>query len=67
MAYAIRDGRPALIFDGVPYFDLLLKDLGLRTWRKGWGWIGEAFGGEYGQEEYRGLVEEWMGLQAKLK
>lgn len=34
-------------------------DLGLRKWRKGWGWAGELFGGGYIQKDYRGLVDEW--------
>ena len=48
-----------VVFEGIPYFDMLLQDLGLRSWRKGWGWLGEVFGGSYGQADYRGLVEEW--------
>lgn len=47
------------VFEGIPYFDMLLQDLGLRSWRKGWGWVGEVFGGSYGQADYKGLVEEW--------
>ena len=52
---------PDFAFDGVPYYDLLLGDLGVRSWRKGWGWIGEIFGGGYGAEDYQGVVEEWIG------
>ena len=51
---------PDFAFDGVPYYDLLLGDLGVRSWRKGWGWVGEVFGGGYGPEDYRGVVEEWI-------
>ena len=51
---------PDFVFDGLPYFDLLLGDLGLRTWRKPWGWLGEIFGGSYGQADYRGFVQEWL-------
>ena len=47
-------------FEGLPYVDMLLCDLGLRRWRKGWGWLGEVFGGGYWQGDYRGLVEEWL-------
>jgi len=61
MGYGAR--FPDFVFDGIPYFDLLLSDLGLRSWRKGWGWLGELFGGSYGQEDYRGLVDEWVRKQ----
>lgn len=56
-----------VVFEGVPYFDLLLGDLGLRGWRKGWGWVGEVFGGSYGQADYRGLVEEWRESRRRRK
>lgn len=45
--------------DSMPYYDLLLRDLGLRNWRKGWGIIGEVFGRWYELKDYRGIVEEW--------
>ena len=61
MGYGAR--FPDFVFDGIPYFDLLLRDLGLKSWRKGWGWFGELFGGSYGQEDYRGLVDEWLQSQ----
>ncbi|KAL8730826.1 MAG: hypothetical protein Q9181_004517 [Wetmoreana brouardii] len=51
---------PDFTFDGLPYFDLLIGDLGLRKWRKG-GWWKEVFGGAYFSKEYKGLVEEWRG------
>ena len=54
---------PDLAFDSIPYLDLLLRDLGLRSWRKGWGWLGEIFGGGYDQADFRGLVEEWKQNQ----
>ena len=54
---------PDFIFDSIPYCDLLLRDLGLRSWRKGWSWFGELFRGSYGQADYRGLVAEWMNSQ----
>lgn len=50
---------PDFVFDCVPFFDLLLQDLGLNSWRKGWGWIGEVFGGPYLPRDYDGLVDEW--------
>ena len=54
---------PDLAFDSIPYLDLLLRDLGLSSWRKGWGWLGEMLGGGYDQADYRGLVEEWKQNQ----
>ena len=54
-----------LAFDGIPYLDMLLGDLGLERWRKGWGWLGEIFGGAYDADDYRGLVEEWKQKQEK--
>ena len=51
------------VFEGLPYFDMLLQDLGLCNWRKGWGWLGEIFGGGYWQKDYQGLVQEWMEKQ----
>lgn len=50
---------PDIVFEMIPYFDMLLQDLGLKTWRKGWGWVGEVLGGSYGQPDYKGLAEEW--------
>ncbi|KAI4117123.1 MAG: hypothetical protein LQ345_002571 [Seirophora villosa] len=57
MGYGAR--FPDFVFDAMPHFDMLLRDLGLRSWRKGWGWVGEVFGGAYLRGDYRGLVEEW--------
>ena len=57
--YGFGARNPDVVFEAIPYLDLLLKDLGLNSWRKGWGWIGEIFGGSYDQADYRGLVEEW--------
>lgn len=70
---AIHVGRPKLrlptsekacpviflsfVFDALPYLDLLLTDLGLRTHRKS-GLLAECFE-PYGPEDYRGLVDEW--------
>lgn len=47
------------LHDAMPYYDLLMRDLGLRSWRKGWGLIGEIFGKWYEVKDYRGIVEEW--------
>ncbi|KAM7184258.1 putative dimethylaniline monooxygenase [Naviculisporaceae sp. PSN 640] len=51
---------PDLVFDQLPYWDVLLKDLGLKTRRKG-GFMGfrELFE-PYTQTDYRGLVDEWL-------
>lgn len=50
---------PDLVWDSLPYFDTLLKDLGIEERRKG-GWFGlrECIK-SYGPEDYRGMVEEW--------
>ncbi|KAF2121997.1 hypothetical protein BDV96DRAFT_609096 [Lophiotrema nucula] len=45
---------PDLVFDSLPYFDLLMGDLGFKGKRK----QGECFQ-SYGPEDYRGLVEQW--------
>ncbi|MCJ1450700.1 hypothetical protein MMC28_001033 [Mycoblastus sanguinarius] len=63
--YGFGARNPDLVFEGILYFDMLLQDLGLRSWRKGWGWFGEVFGGSYGQADYRGLVEEWQQNQRR--
>ena len=63
--YGYGSRHPDAVFDGLPYLDLLLQDLGLRSWRKGWGWLGEIFGGSYGQADYRGLVQEWKDSQGR--
>jgi hypothetical protein len=49
---------PDLVFDQLPYWDLLLSDLGLETRRKGW-LLRELFE-PYSPEDYTGVVEEWM-------
>ena len=61
--YGFGSRNPDVVFEGIAYFDLLLQDLGLNSWRKGWGWMGEIFGGSYDQADYRGLVEEWRRSQ----
>ena len=49
---------PDIVFDQMPFFDLMLKDLGLKTWRKA-NILRELFE-PYGQDDYRGLVQEWL-------
>ena len=51
--------NPDFVFDAVPYMDLLLKDLGLRSHRKSNIFV-ECFE-PYGPSDYRGLVDEWKG------
>lgn len=49
---------PDLTFDIVPYCDLLLHDMGLKTRRKK-GVLGERFT-PYGAQDYLGIVDEWV-------
>ncbi|KAL8682983.1 MAG: hypothetical protein Q9224_006723 [Gallowayella concinna] len=63
MGYGSR--FPDFVFDAVPYSDMLLQDLGLRTWRKGRNWFGELCSGPYLAGDYKGLIEEWRGLNRK--
>ncbi|KIW43913.1 uncharacterized protein PV06_04963 [Exophiala oligosperma] len=51
---------PDLVFDQVPYMDTLLRDLGLKYWRKP-GWLRELFE-PYRAKDYRGVVKEWLSL-----
>ena len=51
------------LHDNLPFYDTLLRDLGLRTWRKGWGLLGEIFGGWYELKDYKGIVTEWIALR----
>ena len=51
------------LLDAMPYYDLLLRDMGLRSWRKGWGIFGEVFGRWYDMKDYRGLVDEWIAMR----
>ena len=54
---------PDLVWDSLPYFDMLLKDLGFMGKRKG-GWFGvRECVKSYGPEDYRGLLEEWERRQ----
>ncbi|KAH7317910.1 hypothetical protein BKA65DRAFT_609527 [Rhexocercosporidium sp. MPI-PUGE-AT-0058] len=49
---------PDFVFDGLPYVDLLLGDLGLVCRRKGGGW--REMTEPYGPEDYVGVVDEWI-------
>ncbi|KAI1384215.1 FAD/NAD(P)-binding domain-containing protein [Hypoxylon trugodes] len=52
---------PNFVFDAVPYFDLLQRDLGLNPFRKG-GFLAEIYS-SYGPEDYRHITEEWLKKQ----
>ena len=56
--------NPDFVFDALPYMDLLLKDLGLRTHRKP-SLLAECFD-PYGPADYRGLVVEWKAKQDEV-
>lgn len=49
-----------MVFDSLPYFDMLLCDLGLTVHRKGT-WFKELTQ-PYGPEDYNGIVDEWRAL-----
>ncbi|KAL9069206.1 MAG: hypothetical protein Q9157_006237 [Trypethelium eluteriae] len=51
------------LHDNLPYYDTLMRDLGLRSWRKGWGLLGEVFGGAYQLKDYKGIIAEWLSLR----
>ena len=51
---------PDIVFDGVPYIDMLLRDMGLKYRRKGGFWS-ELFH-PYGPQDYVGLVDEWQAV-----
>lgn len=51
------DKAPSFIFDAVPYFDLLLRDLGLAWRRKGGLW--REMWSAYKPGDYRTVNEEW--------
>jgi hypothetical protein len=53
---------PDFVFDGLPYLDMLVKDLGLRVRRKKW-WMKEMTE-PYGPGDYRGLVDEFVKLKS---
>ncbi|KAF2151224.1 FAD/NAD(P)-binding domain-containing protein [Myriangium duriaei CBS 260.36] len=54
---------PDLAFDVVPYFDLLVRDLGLETRRKGGGW--KEVLTPYKPGDYEGLVAEYLQAQGR--
>ncbi|KAK5164562.1 uncharacterized protein LTR77_009768 [Saxophila tyrrhenica] len=56
---------PEFVYDVVPYADMLLSDLGLRRWRKGWWWreVGEG----YTVHDYKGICGEWRAKQKRMQ
>lgn len=58
------DRYPVLFFDGIPYVDLLLDDLGLPVRRKS-NIFAEIFQ-PYGPSDYRNLVEEWKDMKTSI-
>ncbi|KAL2428812.1 FAD-dependent monooxygenase DEP4 [Exophiala dermatitidis] len=56
--YGHGNAFPDLVFDQLPYMDLLLQDLGLKYWRKS-NWLSELFG-SYVSSDYAGVVQEWI-------
>jgi hypothetical protein len=59
------DKFPDIVFDTLPYLDMLLQDLGLKNHRKG-GILADIFS-PYGPEDYKGLVEEWKATKRGVK
>lgn len=54
---------PDMVFEVLPFLDTLLRDLGLKTNRKGgWREILEP----YGKQDYKGLVQEWLSKGKKV-
>jgi len=49
---------PDFVADAVPYWDLVLGDLGLQSKRKG-GWLREVYS-PYGPADFKTIVEEWI-------
>jgi hypothetical protein len=58
------DRHAALAFDSLPYFDELLRDLGLKFQRKG-SWWRELLE-DYRPADYRGIVDEWIDMQGTV-
>ena len=58
-------GFPDFAFDGVPFLDMMLKDLHIESHRKK-GKLADIFD-PYGPEDYVGLVDEWRLGHGKMK
>ncbi|KFA65394.1 hypothetical protein S40285_00519 [Stachybotrys chlorohalonatus IBT 40285] len=57
--------RPDFVFEAVPYFDMLMADLGLKVHRKN-GWFKEMID-PYGPEDYREIYDEWLAGASRSK
>jgi Pyridine nucleotide-disulphide oxidoreductase len=55
---------PDLVFDGLPYVDMMMLELGLRVHRKN-GRTAEWFE-PYGPKDYKGLIDEWTDRNMKV-
>ncbi|EXJ79516.1 hypothetical protein A1O3_07795 [Capronia epimyces CBS 606.96] len=55
---------PDLVFDSLPYVDLLLEDLGLQTMRKRSWWRNMFV--PYNLHDYQGLVKEFLGQKGGM-
>lgn len=55
---------PDFVFDALPYYDMLLRDMGLEGRRKG-GWRDILV--PYGPEDYRKIVEEWETRRSAME
>ncbi|KAH9206710.1 putative dimethylaniline monooxygenase [Leptodontidium sp. 2 PMI_412] len=56
---------PGFVFEGVPYFDMLLRDMGLETHRQKGFWSELTL--PYYPATYNGVVEEWQAKQESKK
>ncbi|WPH03954.1 dimethylaniline monooxygenase (N-oxide forming) [Acrodontium crateriforme] len=56
---------PDFVFEGLPYIDMLLRDLGLETHRKK-SWFTELTK-PYKPQDYAGLVEEWQAIHDRAE
>lgn len=70
-AMGYGDVYPDLVFDSLPYFDALMRDLGFEGKRKGTmlgcrNWAAESFK-SYGPEDYEGVVDEWKKRMASKR
>lgn len=65
--HAMGNGNqyPDLVFDALPYLDVLLADLGLTAKRKGS--FRKEYFEPYGPRDYSGLLEQWKQLETGKK
>lgn len=60
--FGYGDRFPDFVWEQLPYFDLLLTDLGLQCRRKGGWW--KEWTSPYRQADYRGVTKEWLEMRA---